>query len=932
MEALFLRVLSTACVISALLAVLLFPARRWMQRRYAPQVRWGLWCSLAGLLLFGACFSGFAALPETRWEVPACSVALPAVPVHEEREQFSGESAAPLPESVPPAAGAAAGEDAAPAEDPVPEPEPPAQPEVTVPLIPLVGALWLTGAVGVFSWQGIRYGRRKRWLLAASASTGAYEAAVREAGVHADVRILPGLECPLALGVFRPVVLVPDEKTAPLAVRHELTHIKRHDLAGKALVFAACALYWFDPLVWRMARVAGEDMEAACDAQLTRDMTAAEKRNYAELLLSAAAGPGTVPLSTRFGGTKEQMKSRLTQLFRPGRTSRALTGALLCAAFLLTALVACQSGGGRSALAVEKAVLYASFAYDDQPEDTDYRELTLTLVDFVPGADWVGGSYDTVTVPVAEDVQLDGIRVTEQEWEKRLMNFLYAPMLRSYALPGTTSILRVEVESGAITAMDWYEGVTYVGGVLWQDADYGGTFPFVLRLPGSWRNAFDTVAALGQDGDNRVTSYSVEFYRKGTKELLFTLEARQEAEFRAQYGSGDEGLGEQGIWMLDSVDGWCFYAEISPDAATGGGMLEDLLAQDGEAFFYWLGPGSYTSTRYGFTLELPDSWRGRCYAEETLQGVDLFYQTDGALLCSLIVRTEAASQEELDTDGMKLAGSENGWYVYLSMPQSVPANLFADMADGLRYQRMYEDFQRLFEEAWQLTFAQGADAVLPSLPPAAEPDPETRAAFAGVLRNVLERGVLPDGRMAESLDDGHAASNSFAVADVDGDGKEELVLSYVTATMGDMCGYVIGYDAGSRSIRIQLMEFPSLEFYENGAVKAMLSHNHSLGQMWPYTLYRYQPETDSYRQEARVMSWDKSFSAVNDAGAPFPDQADSSGTGTVYYVERPEGWYQGEPMDQADYLIWEAEALGSSPQLTLRFFLLTEENIAALER
>lgn len=160
--------------------------------------------------------------------------------------------------------------------------------------------------------------------------------------------------------------------------------------------------------------------------------------------------------------------------------------------------------------------------------------------------------------------------------------------------------------------------------------------------------------------------------------------------------------------------------------------MEDLLSQFGQQCLAWLGPKTYTSTRYGFTLTLPDSWQGHSYEEETLQGVDFYYRTDGALLCSLIVRTEPASQEELSTGRMELAGSGNGWYVYLSMPQSVPANLFENIAQGLRYQRMYQDFLRMLEEnVWELTFAQGDDAVFPVLPPQVEPGMDTRRLLPG---------------------------------------------------------------------------------------------------------------------------------------------------------------------------------------------------------
>lgn len=92
-----------------------------------------------------------------------------------------------------------------------------------------------------------------RRLLASSVSTDAYAALVREMGANAAVRVVPGLESPMAMGVLCPVVLLPEGEVPDLAVRHELTHILRHDLGGKGLLFLACALYWFDPLVWTMA-------------------------------------------------------------------------------------------------------------------------------------------------------------------------------------------------------------------------------------------------------------------------------------------------------------------------------------------------------------------------------------------------------------------------------------------------------------------------------------------------------------------------------------------------------------------------------------------------------------------------------------------------------------------------------------------------------
>lgn len=347
MENVFWRMLTTAGVVSAFLAVLL-PARRWLTDRYAPQVRWGLWQGMAALLILGIFVSGFAALPATSWHLPNYSVTVPvmgAAPAQPEggsaMEPSVSEPAKKTDAEGGPAANAV-GEQAA-----VPRPQ--ASAAVTVSAASAAAAVWLAGAAGTLLWQGIRYSRTRRRLLASSVSTDAYAALVREMGANAAVRVVPGLESPMAMGVLCPVVLLPEGEVPDLAVRHELTHILRHDLGGKGLLFLACALYWFDPLVWTMARIAGEDMEAACDAQLVRDMTAAEKRAYGELLL-AVAGGRAAPLSTRFGASGAQMKSRLTQLFHPGKSSWALTGMLLAVAFAVTGLSACRGGEDNSSL------------------------------------------------------------------------------------------------------------------------------------------------------------------------------------------------------------------------------------------------------------------------------------------------------------------------------------------------------------------------------------------------------------------------------------------------------------------------------------------------------------------------------------------------------------------------------------------------------
>ena len=117
-----------------------------------------------------------------------------------------------------------------------------------------------------------------------------------ELGLRRTPRLLRTGEAdaPLVVGLGRPVLLLPgrplpaDEREVVLL--HELTHLRRHDLAHKALLFVPCAVHWFNPLVWWMAREAGRTLELCCDARVVRGRDEAFRRRYGTALLHLAAG------------------------------------------------------------------------------------------------------------------------------------------------------------------------------------------------------------------------------------------------------------------------------------------------------------------------------------------------------------------------------------------------------------------------------------------------------------------------------------------------------------------------------------------------------------------------------------------------------------------------------------------------------------------
>ena len=168
---------------------------------------------------------------------------------------------------------------------------------------------------------------------------------------------------------------------------------------------------------------------------------------------------------------------------------------------------------------------------------------------------------------------------------------------------------------------------------------------------------------------------------------------------------------------------------------------------------------------------------------------------------------------------------------------------------------------------------------------------------------------------------------------MDGDGAEELIFSNGNAPcMADMAAFVYGYDADTESLRLELECFPAMDFYDNGAVKVLWSHNQGLAgdSLWPYDLLQYDAETDSYRWIAMVDAWDRSLRDTNEAGEPFPAEVDVSGTGVVYFVMTGKEYDTSHPVDAADYEAWEQSVLGGAEKLDVVYREMTADNIARL--
>ena len=210
---------------------------------------------------------------------------------------------------------------------------------------PTLGTLGTLGTFGTASWFALC------WLLSGLAvwrgSTPAPESWLNEARRIGDrigftgrvlVRQSRKDASPHVAGFFTSVIMVPPSaatwtaEARHAALVHELTHIKRGDRRTQAIAQLACAIYWFNPLVWYAAAGLARERERACDDEVLR--FGAKPSAYATLLLDLARKPASawMPQAALSMARPSAIEGRLLSILAnavrtPHRSTRWLIGA-----------------------------------------------------------------------------------------------------------------------------------------------------------------------------------------------------------------------------------------------------------------------------------------------------------------------------------------------------------------------------------------------------------------------------------------------------------------------------------------------------------------------------------------------------------------------------------------------------------------------------
>ncbi len=212
----------------------------------------------------------------------------------------------------------------------------------------------------------------------------------------------------------------------------------------------------------------------------------------------------------------------------------------------------------------------------------------------------------------------------------------------------------------------------------------------------------------------------------------------------------------------------------------------------------------------------------------------------------------------------------------------------------------------------------------------------SRKAYQDLLMAVIETGGFPEELVNEGdvfLFEEDADDTSFAIIDVDQDGKEELIVSMVSSNTSNICAWVFGYDEEKNVVFLEVSEGGTIAVYENGGIRFDFTHNQGVaGSFWPYMLYQYDAKTDTYQYMGYVDAFDRVFVESGESSFidVFPEEVDEDQNGFVYYIEAPGYGGYDNPCDDDVYEAWQDQATDGSKEVTLDLIDVNEENVSAI--
>lgn len=157
-----------------------------------------------------------------------------------------------------------------------------------------------------------------------------------------EYRISPLIGSPYTIGFLKPFIVAPesleDSKLSEMIMRHEYSHLRRHDSAVKLLCLLAICLHFYNPLTLLTLLLYTSFSENIADQAATEGFTTEERKAYAVALVNLSARNRQVPVvwKNNLLGAKHTMKRRVEFIMMKNRKASKIgtAAAILASVFL----------------------------------------------------------------------------------------------------------------------------------------------------------------------------------------------------------------------------------------------------------------------------------------------------------------------------------------------------------------------------------------------------------------------------------------------------------------------------------------------------------------------------------------------------------------------------------------------------------------------
>ena len=203
----------------------------------------------------------------------------------------------------------------------------------------MIGLCWLFLISGFSVYEIIKYHRLTRKLKKITEKRTCFLPGIGDV----EYRISPLIGSPYTIGFLKPFIVAPesleDSRLSEMILRHEYSHLRRHDSAVKLLCLLAICLHFYNPLTLLTLLLYTSFSENIADQAATEGFTTEERKAYAVALVNLSARNRQVPVvwKNNLLGTKHTMKRRVEFIMRKNRkVSKIGTAAAILASVFLS--------------------------------------------------------------------------------------------------------------------------------------------------------------------------------------------------------------------------------------------------------------------------------------------------------------------------------------------------------------------------------------------------------------------------------------------------------------------------------------------------------------------------------------------------------------------------------------------------------------------